>query len=282
MLKPFPQYSSVTDTWGDVGNSNYNALQISLSQRPWHGLNFDLNYTYSKTIDDIAGSRSGYPIPANVIDGGFAWPQANRVDRSVSANTIPNKLNVYGVYSLPFGAHDQLGGSHALVRTVAGGWRLSFIFTKISGGPLSISGLSCQTPGTCYPSYNTAHSGAVRINGGYGKGVTATTVNTIPYLDATAFISTPGNGGYNFGNVARNAPYNLYNIGNYDLDSGIKREFPVWERVKFTFQADVLNVTNHTQFGGIGTSLSSPSAFGKITKQNNGSRDWQFAGKINF
>jgi hypothetical protein len=122
----------------------------------------------------------------------------------------------------------------------------------------------------------------VRINGGYGKGVTATTVNTVSYLDATAFVSTPGNSGYNFGNVARNAPYNLYNIGNYDLDSGIKREFPVWARVKFIFQADALNVTNHTQFGGIGVSLASPSAFGKITKQNNGSRDWQFAGKINF
>jgi len=282
MLKPFPQYSGVTDTWGDVGNSNYNAMQITLSQRQWHGLNFTLNYTYAKTIDDIAGSRSGYPIPANVIDGGFGWSQANRVDRSVSASSIPNSLSIFGVYSLPFGAHDQLGGGNALVRAVAGGWKLSFIFTKISGGPLSFSGVSCQTPGTCYPSYNTNHTGPVRINGGYGKGVTATTVSKVSFIDATAFIATPGNNGYNFGNVTRDAPYNLYNIGNYDLDSGIKREFPIWERVKFTFQADVLNTTNHTQFGGLGTSLSSLSSFGTVSKQNNGSRDWQFAGKINF
>lgn len=282
MLKPFPQYSGVTDTWGDVGNSTYDALQISLAQREWHGLSYTLNYTFSKTIDDIAGSRSGYAIPNNVIDGGVGNPNPNRIDRTVSSNNIPNNLQIFGVYSLPFGGEGQLGSGNPIVRAVIGGWKLSFIFSKVSGGPLSITGLNCQTPGSCYPSYATNHTGPVRINGGYGNGVTATTVNSISYIDASAFVATPGNGGYNFGNVTRNAPYNLYNIGNYDLDSGIKRQFSVYKRLKFVFQADALNVTNHTQFGGIGTSLSSPSAFGKITKQNNGSRDWQFAGKFNF
>lgn len=282
MLKPFPQYSGVSDTWGDVGNSSYNALQISLAQREWHGLVYNLNYTWSKSMDDISGSRSGYPIPANVIDGGQAWPKANSIDRTISSGDIPNNLSVFGVYSLPFGERGGIGGNHFLVRSVAGGWKLSFIFTKVAGSPLSISGLSCQTPGSCYPSYNPSFTGPVRINGGYGKGINALTANSVPYIDANAFISTPGNGGYNFGNVAREAPYNLYNIGTYDLDSGIKRSFQLTERAKFIFEADCLNVTNHTQFGGIGTSLSSPSAFGRITKQNNGSRDWQFAGHITF
>lgn len=282
MLKPFPQYSGVTDTWGDVGNSNYNALQITLAQREWHGLSYTLNYTFAKSIDDISGSRSGYAIPDNVIDGGHGTVEANRIDRTVSSSNIPNNLHIFGVYALPIGGRGQLGGNHFLVRALAGGWKLSFIFNKTDGAPLSISGNACQTPGSCYPSYNPAFTGKVRINGGYGKGVTATTVNSVSYLDPNAFIATPGNGGYNFGNADRSAPYHLYNIGTYDLDSGIKREFPVWERVKFIFQADAFNVTNHTQFGGIGTSLSSLSAFGKVTSQNNGSRDWQFAGKFNF
>jgi hypothetical protein len=200
----------------------------------------------------------------------------------VSANNIPNNLRIFGVYALPFGQPSQWGGSHFAVRALTGGWKLSFIFTKASGAPLTISGLSCQTPGSCYPSYNTSFSGPVRINGGYGKGITALTANSVPYIDANAFVSTPGNSGYNFGNVARTAPYNLYNIGNYDLDSGIKREFELHARLKFVFQADCLNVTNHTQFGGIGVSLASPSAFGRVTKQNNTARDWQFGGKFNF
>jgi hypothetical protein len=288
MVKPFPQYSGVTDTWGDVGNSNYNAVQITLSQRQWHGLNYTLNYTYSKSIDDIAGSRSGYPIPGSVMDGGQTWSKANSVDRTLSASDIPNNLSIFGVYSLPFGSAGQPGHNNRLVRQLSEGWKLSFIFTKISGGPLSVTGLSCQTPGSCYPSYNTSFTGPVRINGGYGKGVTATTVGTISYIDRNAFVPTPGNGGYNFGNAPREAAYNLFNIGNYNLDSGLKREFNIFDRARFVFQADCLNTTNHVQFGGLGTALpattttDASSAFGKITKQNNGTRDWQFAGKINF
>ena len=32
MLRPFPQYSGVSDIYGDVGQSNYNALQLSAQQ----------------------------------------------------------------------------------------------------------------------------------------------------------------------------------------------------------------------------------------------------------
>jgi hypothetical protein len=128
MLRPFPQYSDVTDTYGNVGNSSYNALQISLSQHEWHGLSYTLNYTFAKTIDDISGSRSGYAIPANVIDGGRGTVEANRIDRSVSSNNIPNNLHIFGVYSLPLGQRDQPGGQHFLVRALTedGGFRLSF------------------------------------------------------------------------------------------------------------------------------------------------------------
>ena len=48
------------------------------------------------------------------------------------------------------------------------------------------------------------------------------------------------------------------------------------------YQADGLNVTNHVQFGGLGTSLASSQSFGTISGQNNGSRDLQLAAKINF
>src|SRR5262249_34158370 len=48
MLRPFPQYSGVTDVYGDVGQSNYNALQATIQKRLSHGLTFNLNYTFSK------------------------------------------------------------------------------------------------------------------------------------------------------------------------------------------------------------------------------------------
>jgi hypothetical protein len=303
MLKPFPQYSSITDTWGDIGNANYNALQISLQQRKWHGLTYTLNYSFSKTIDDISGVRSGYPIPGNTIDGGVGSFQANRIDRSVSASNIPNNLHIYGAYDLPFGTQGHAGFTNHLTRALVGGWQTSFIFSKTSGAPLSIAGQGCQTPGSCYPSYNPAFGKAsIRINGSYSSIHTVTQAASTKFLDSSGFASNPTNGptpqnpttalgtpvlgvpgnyGYNFGNTPREAPYHLYNIGTYNLDMSLKRTFPIYNRLKFSLQADCFNVTNHVQFGGLGTSLSS-AAFGTVTSQNNSSRDWQLAGKFNF
>jgi hypothetical protein len=294
MLKPYPQYSSLTDTWGDIGNANYNALQLTLQHKNWHGLNYTLNYTFGKTIDDISGVRSGYPIPNNVIDGGVGSFQANRIDRAVSSSNIPNSLHIFGTYTIPYGTQGHMGYQDHWTRAIAGGWELSYIFSKTSGAPLSISGVNCQTPGSCYPSYNPAFTGSVRINGGYSSVHTVAQAASTKFLNSAAFaanptvpggtpsIGTPGNYGYNFGNVPRNAPYGLYNIGTYDLDAGIKRTFPIHDRLNFSLQADCFNTTNNVQFGGLGTSLSSPSSFGIISKQNNSPRDWQLAGKFNF
>ena len=37
-LSAFPQFGNLTDIWGATGNSNYNALQLMIVQRPWHCL----------------------------------------------------------------------------------------------------------------------------------------------------------------------------------------------------------------------------------------------------
>ena len=60
MLRPFPQYGGVTDVYGNVGQSNYNALQLSVDQRLARGLTFNFNYTFSKAIGTINGNRSAY------------------------------------------------------------------------------------------------------------------------------------------------------------------------------------------------------------------------------
>ena len=61
-LKPFP-FQGVTDAFGYVANSNYNALQIAGNMRASHGVTFNVNYTFSRSIDDGGTFRSGYPIP---------------------------------------------------------------------------------------------------------------------------------------------------------------------------------------------------------------------------
>jgi len=69
----------------------------------------------------------------------------------------------------------------------------------------------------------------------------------------------------------------------WDLDSGLRRSFPIKEGITFVFEADCLNTWNHVTFGGPGgTWASGSTSFGTITGISNSPRDFQFGGHLNF
>jgi hypothetical protein len=71
MLRPFPQYGGISDPWGDIGNSSYNALQVSLSRRFSNGFTFTLGYTFSKELDDLGGNRDLFNNSLEKAPGGI-------------------------------------------------------------------------------------------------------------------------------------------------------------------------------------------------------------------
>ncbi len=315
-LLPFPQYTGVSDTVPSVGNANYNALQLSVVQRLSHGLTFMINYTYSKTIDDTGTFRTGYAIPAGILaNSGKAWP-VDRIERSLSVQDQPQNFVVTSTYDLPFG-RGHIGGENAIVRNIVGGWRFSDIFTYVAGNPLAITSSTCtgtSGQGTCMPATNTAFTGTVRQNGGWGHGATRTNLSSMQYINPAAFLQTgalintatcsaPIVGTTNpctgelLGDVARTAPFGLRGPGNYDIDGSLRRTFDLWKdgRVKFIFEASVFNAVNHVWFGSpastadgaIGSSVTSSTAtsdtgLGVVAGQANSPRQFQFAGHFNF
>jgi hypothetical protein len=76
------------------------------------------------------------------------------------------------------------------------------------------------------------------------------------------------------------APFNLWAPGTHNFDASVRKSFPIWENVKFTFQADCFNVENKVTFGYASTSIDS-SSFGQ-SNLGSGNRDWQFAGHVDF
>jgi len=103
-----PQFSSM-DAWRSIGNSSYNAGQFSLRHRS-NGLEFDLNYTYSRSID--VGSNA--ERVSTFEGGGFASQIINswfpRQNRAVSDFDTTHIFNANGVYELPFGRGKHFGG----------------------------------------------------------------------------------------------------------------------------------------------------------------------------
>jgi hypothetical protein len=257
-LKPFPQYNGISNPWLDVGNSTYNALQVSLNHRFSGGLTFMVNYTFSKELDDLAGVRD---------------PNKDFLEKGPGAIDHANVASATFVYQLPFHT------SNKAMSSVISHWQVSGIFTFTTGAPLSITG-TCVGGGiinaACYPNYNSAFTGSVWQNGSIGSN--GANVSSTPYLNKAAFVD-PAN--YTAGNIARSAPLGLFAPHNADLDLSVRREFPIKERFRISLQADAFNVNNAVHFAAPGTGIDSAS-FGIFSAMANQPRKLQFSARITF
>jgi Carboxypeptidase regulatory-like domain/TonB dependent receptor len=301
-LTAFPQYSAVTDLWGaNSANLSYHSFQLAVQQRTAHGLSFNINYTYSKNIGDDGTFRSGFDIPAAAISGGGqSWKQ-DRIERSWSVVSAPQVVHAFGVYQLPFGKN-KMGGDSMLVRSLAGGWTISGIYTYGSGIPIPVISSVCTAntsplQGQCMPDVVPGATNA-RINGSYGTGPNGTSAcnlgigpnctTPVKYLDANQFKTaanvSPTTPIYLLGNAPRTAPLTLRGPGNQDLDAALRRSFNLPKEFgTFVFEVDCINVWNKVVFNSP-VSTYGASNFGQITgvASSPGSRDFQFAGHFNF
>jgi hypothetical protein len=284
LLKPFPQYS-VSDSYSNIANANYHGLQISVMKRYTKGLTFMANYTWSRAIDNGGTFRSGYDIPAQYAGDG-KFHKIDSIERTVSTSNQPQHVVLTGVYDLPFGK-GALGGGNAFSRALLSNFKFSSIIQMFSGSPLALTASSCGTNasnGTCLPSLNPAFTGgSAKINGDWGHGGNTTTLKTMSFINSAAFMTTPSTAAVPlFSNAPRTAPYNLYGPGNYDIDISLRRSFGLhFEGSHLLLQADLYNLTNHTQFGGIGTVFGS-STFGTVSTQANNPRDAQLTARFEF
>lgn len=289
-LKPFP-FQTVSDSFGYVANSNYNSLQITANMRASHGVTFNANYTFSRSIDNGGNFRSGYALPAGTIANqpNMSW-SADRIERSVSTSSQPQHAVITGVWNLPIGS--TVLGKKALERAILGGFKFSETFQVYSGSPLAITATTCQTnpaQSTCMPTLTPGFKGPARINGKWGQGYLAGMTAPPSYIDSTAFVaSTQVNTAlapaYTFGNSPRTAPYNIYGPGNYNLDIALVRSFPLHltETSKFNFRAEMYNVTNHTKFA-VASAVYGSSTFGQVTSDSAATRKAvQLTARIEF
>ena len=263
MLRPFPQYSGVTDVYGDVARSTYNSLQLTVEKRRSDdGLTVNFNYTFSRTKDNLV-ARTGYDFDQ---------------DWSVGVNDQPHVWNALVVYRLPFGAEGRAGSGQPIVRAIVRDWQVSGISQFRSGRPLGSIGAACNLPnaGTCYADFNPDFTGAVRINGDYGDG-DVLGANPPAYIDRAAFQSPQA---FTFGNTSRTLAYDLRNPSSFNQDISVRRDFPI-SRVKLGLGVDVFNVFNTIVFGGIQTNITNAN-FGRVSSQIHTPRVAQIKIRLEF
>jgi hypothetical protein len=254
MLRPFPQYSGVTDVYGDVGQSNYNALQATIQQRLSHGLTFNLNYTFSKALGTINGNRSAYIQ-----------------EKSISTTDQPHLVNAFYSYQLPFGKGHAFNPEDKVVRAAVSDWQISGITRFASGTPLGPFTATCNVPqaGTCWASYNPSFTGSAGLKGDGGVS---------PFIDFNAFISPAS---FTYGNTPATGAYGLRNPHFFNQDLSLTRNFQVREKLRFVFGADSFNLFNNVRLGSINTNITNAN-FGKAAAQTNLPRVFQFKLRAEF
>jgi hypothetical protein len=107
------------------GSSSYDGMLLSLRKRFSKGFQFDVNYTWSHSIDNQS------TVANTTTAGGLICDATDlRVCRGNSDFDIRHLLNVNGIWELPFGrgTHDWRDAP-GWVNSVIGGWQLSGILT---------------------------------------------------------------------------------------------------------------------------------------------------------
>ena len=113
---------------GNFGSSSYNGLLVTVKKNLSRSLEFDFNYTFSRSIDNVSSV-------ANTVVGGLVCDATNlRVCRGPSDFDVTHLFSANGVYDLPFGRGRSFGGNaNNFVNAFIGGWQFATIFTAHSG-----------------------------------------------------------------------------------------------------------------------------------------------------
>lgn len=131
-----------TFAWSSIGKSNYNALQASLRKQFSNGIQFDLNYTYSKSIDiTSSATRLSWSSSTNIGAPGtrLANAFAPNSRRAVSDFDTTHQINMNWMAELPFGKGRSFAADASpVVDAFIGGWEFSGVGRWTSGYPFTV------------------------------------------------------------------------------------------------------------------------------------------------
>lgn len=275
-----------------TGLSNYNGAFFTLNKRMARGLMYTVNYTFSRSLDQLGAIQNAASVMPNNFD--------LNAEYGPSPFDINHVLNVFAMYELPFGKGRWISTSRAWLDKIVGGWFTSSIFTSRSGDALTMTQGSQVWGGTHFLGFNTGmvptvnpftfgntiHAGATGSGGiGTNSGGTGSGLNL--FADPAAVFNS-----FRRVELARDGRSGRANpirgLPRWNIDMSVGKKTSVTERVSMVFSVDFFNFTNHADFNDPSLDVNSRAAFGVITTQftppnrTDGSRWIQFGLRVEF
>jgi hypothetical protein len=266
----FP-YIGEIDRLANLDKSNYNGLQVTLTQRPSHGLSFLAGYTYSHAFDAGSNNFNDIQLP----------PDSSHPTATVYGNSIfdiRHRLTLSTTYAIP--------GKKGLGQLLQG-WELNSVVTLQSASPWGVqdftndfsgtnqvneldsygqpwnfvgdpndfkAGRAVPTPcwsgsgGSAIPtpcSLGTEPAACLSAATAFGSGAVNTLNNVGCYVSTNgkSVLLPPALG--TIGNARRN---NFRDLGFKNWDVSVSKETKFKERLTAQFRAEFFNVLNHANF----------------------------------
>ena len=269
----FP-YLGFINMMSNLYRSNYNGLQVTVTQRSVHGLSFLAGYTFSHALDDSSTNQNQF------------LPQDSRhpeLEYASSDYDLRQRFTLSLSYAIP--------GKKSFAQMLQG-WEINSIVTLQSGQPWTVNdtvdnidGTSENTgrwnffgnpadftsgpnpipyfPGSGDPASPTTNAScnaqALALDRGMAGGATTTSLASFGcYAQRSSIMIPPALG--TFGFMRRNQ---FRDSGYRDLDLSVTKTWKLGERFSSQFRAEFFNILNHPSFANPygGTSGFGPGAF---------------------
>ena len=208
-------------------SSSYNSLQASYNMRFTRNSIFQVAYTWSKLISDT-----------QLID----TPALNVDHYNPAASRGPDLLNrpqilvANVVYNLP-----TLQSQQKFVRGALGSWEISGIVNLAKGPSLTPIINSIANVGDPSGTGSNSLERPMRVP---GQPCRASTGDGRQWFNPNAYTMN----GFVLGQIGSSGVGACSGPGNSDVDTSLRKNFKITERVKMQFQFDFFNLFNHPQY----------------------------------
>lgn len=280
-----PNYGEIRQRTFDA-NSYYQGLTMALRKRMSQGLQMQVSYTFSKSLD-----TNSFFIGQGESDNESQWsliPEDPLFDKGLSAFNAKHNFVLNASYELPFGQGKPFGsGWTGFTEKLLGGWSVTNILKLRTGLPTTAEN------GSNSAKDGRSSSGAAArpdlLPGadnnpviGNGRKADDTVDFAIDYYDSSSF--TPAPTGY-FGNLARNT---IVGPGLATVDFSLRKNTAVpsiSEAFNVQFRFELFNLFNRANFGEppriVFTRSGAPLASaGRITETSIPNRQIQLGMKV--
>jgi hypothetical protein len=269
-----PQYVNLVG-FTSIGTSSFHSLQASLHHPMSHDVQFDVNYTFSKSLD--IGSDGERVASANSRGYSQILNSFNpKLNKAVSDFDVRHNLSVDVIGNLPVGRGQRyLSNAGRLVDSLLGSWTATALIHASSGLPFNAYDGKGWTTNFDLRSYMVA-TGPIKSGGHHID----THGNPNAFSNPTAALSNmrlpyPGEAG------ERN---NFRGDGYFSADLGVHKSFKIYEKQNLSLAAEAFNLTNSVRFDpkSVQNNANTVSSFGSYSTLLTQSRRMQFSARYSF